>query len=185
MESLKQYSLLLSVMAFLLLLKFAVVPLYEWQNEQLQRNMLLQKQLSKAKGAVESLESNQDSLMKTDMRLTMADQLVYPKTDNNAFQLVQQQRLEQLFGQHEIVIESLGWETPVSLPQWQLMQHEVFIRFKGRTDNMRKLHMALESQPQWQDLNWLNYRLRNQSATTLGRVSGGMRLRLYSREGQL
>jgi hypothetical protein len=182
MESLKKHYLSLIVIILLAAIKFAVIPLLNWQNEMILSNSLLTKKLFKSSQAIDNQDLYQLELSKIEQQLNQGEQLFFNYTPQSLFQLTQQKNIEQLFNQHNIKINGFRWKVPQTKKQWQLILNEVKISFKGTVIDLQQLQMSLESQKQWFDNYDFNYTLDVRHEKRLGKVSGRMSLKLYMRE---
>ncbi|WDE03948.1 hypothetical protein SG34_021635 [Thalassomonas viridans] len=178
-QVIKQYGLLLSVLVFLLLLKFIIVPVYEWQQQTQATNALLSHRLHKSTFALNNRTEIAVQVQEMQKQLSSAGNLFFDYKDENVFQLNQQQWLEQQFERHDISVSNIGWQTAVPLASLGLIQHEVLVSFKGNAFDIQRVQVFFESQGKWIEFVDFNYRFGKRRGDKLSDISGRMSLRLY------
>jgi len=178
-QQLNQHSKALLLITVLILMKFIVLPIIQWQETTLTTNTLLEKRLSKSAYAINNKIQMQQVLKQSTVKLSELEQLIYEYQLTNRFRLSQQKQLETLFEEYKIEITNLVWQAPVALTNWQISQHEVKLRIKGSLTNLQKLQAVLESKPQWLANNSFSYRLEKRRKNNLGNFSGRTSLTLY------
>ncbi|WP_281556604.1 hypothetical protein [Thalassomonas sp. RHCl1] len=183
-QVIKQYGLLLSLLVFLLIVKFIIVPIYEWQQQTQATNALLSHRLQKSTFALDNRNEIARLVQNTQEQLIAAENLFFDYEDENAFQLNQQQWLEKQFELHNIAVSNIGWQTAVPLDSLGLSQHEVQVSFKGNAFDIQKIQVFFESQAKWIEFVDFNYRFGRRRGSKLSDISGRMSLRFHMQEQQ-
>ncbi|NTS76912.1 hypothetical protein HR060_08515 [Catenovulum sp. SM1970] len=182
MAELKKYEGLLYVLLALLFLKFVYVPVIEWQDRLIAKNYLEQKKIIKSQFAIDNQALIVASLDKMQQKREVLTELLFDFKKDNVFQLEQQQWLEQVFEKHEVEISNLGWQASESIQRWNVIQHQVDIRFKGKVIDVKKIHLLINSQSKWVDLSEFNFRFSKKRKSNLGQITGRMTLYFYTQE---
>jgi hypothetical protein len=179
MESIKQHSTALFLIGLLVIIKFALLPVLQWQENTIASNALLEKRLVKSAYAIANKEQMQSTLTKSSKQLSQLNKTVFNYQATNNFKLAQQKQLESLFEQHKVAITSIVWQAPVPLNQWQLNKFQIQLRVKGTVTAMQKIHAVLESQPQWIATEDYNFRVDKRRQNRLGKLSGRIALNYF------
>jgi len=182
MESIKQYALALSFIALLILVKFVVVPVYQWQQETISSNDSLELRLTKSSYALNNKDEMKAALAKTSEKLSKIKSVLFNYQTKSKFQLAQQKKLELLFERHNIDISKVTWQLAVPLPTWQIIRYEVRFDIQGQVADLQKLQVTLDSQSKWYNNDNFNFRLDTRRDNNLGKASGRLSLKLYMQE---
>ena len=144
MQELKKYQGLLSVLVVLLVAKFVVVPVFDWQESLYQENQANQKKLLKVKRLIEE----QDQLLARDTlvsgALDGAEKLIFKVESEAEFKLTQQQFLEELLAKHNLRAENFGWQSGILLDEVNIKQLQLQLRFSGSIVDLVNFVAALE-----------------------------------------
>ena len=179
MESLKKHSAALTFIAILIVLKFAVMPIYQWQQSTVANNALLDKRLTKSEFAIQNKQEMKAALTQLKKETDKIKEVVFSYQVTNKFQLAQQKRIESAFEDSKIQITNLSWQLPIQLHDWGLIQYEIKLRVNGEVIDMQKLQQNIESGDKWFDTSEFHFRLDKRRENRLGKASGRMSVKLY------
>ena len=180
---LKQKQLLLIVLV-LVIVKFAIVPVYEWQNLTISENNSSNLRLVKSNLVIEQLDKMQASVNSMQAKKNDLQTLFFQHKGSNAFQLEQQQWLEKIFESSELEVKNIGWSVPLPRKEWQLIQHGVQVNFSGNIINLIKVKRQIESQEKWIGISKFNFRFDKKRPERLQATSGRITLNFYMREAE-
>ena len=179
METLKQYSVLLSLLALLLVLKLVVVPVLDWQEAQLTEIRQLERKQSRVDNLFDRLDEDSQLSRQLDTYLEKAETLFFPMQSASAFKLRQQKWVEQLVGKHQLQLKNIGWEKSVVIDSVQLERFQLKLTYSGKSENVLALHKDLESQPHWMVLDQINYNFKGQNQERLGQITARVTLHFF------
>lgn len=180
MAVIKQHGLLLSLMAILVIAKFVVVPVIDWQSNIIADIRLLEKKQAKITTVIATQDDNQKIGVKLSNIIAHVDTLFFPYQGESAFKLSQQKMLEALLAKHELKSQNIGWGIITPLDELSAVRYQLQMRFSGSSINVIEFISALESHPQLIDVIDFNLSLKRQRDEYLGTMSGRMTLHLYA-----
>jgi len=180
MAELKKHGLLLSFMAFLIVAKFIVVPIFDWQNIQFQSIKLLEKKQQKITTVLGSEHKTSEinaSLIKIN---TQASKLFFPYQTESTFKLKQQQMFESLLAKKQVKIERIAWQVITEFDDLAVKRYQLQLSIKGNTNQIIELFLAFENNEKLIDIKDFNVSFKGQRENTLGQLSGNLTLLLYA-----
>ncbi|CAH9052731.1 hypothetical protein PSECIP111951_00678 [Pseudoalteromonas holothuriae] len=177
MNELTKHRGALIAIATLLVIKFILVPWYEWQSQVMVSNVLLSKQNTKAQELLQNSEKVIQQFEQLKNRLTTLEFEYYTAAEGSeALKLKIQKRLEKLLFINELESSSIGWQNSYQYPETPIMKHQLSLRFTGSTLGATAFFIDLAEQEKLYLIEGLNFNLLRQSAGNLGRVSVSVRL---------
>jgi hypothetical protein len=181
MFDLKQpkHQLALGAIAILLLLKFMLVPLFDWQNQQLSNLVNLQKRASKSHSAIINQTQMAVKQQHITAQLTAINELFVEHKNEAEFKLAMQQQIEQTIATHQLQINNSSWLPSIAVANAQLMRHQLRLSIKGQMLNFKSLVTLLESSTPKAELKTFNINLKGQNSERLGQVDGTIELAFY------
>ena len=182
MESLKKHRLALGFIALLILIKWLIVPLYDWQQSTLQSNNTLAQRLAKSAYALKNQQQTAATLVAQTTLLEQAENALFNYQAANSFQLAQQKVIESIFATYQMQISHLDWQIPVPLTSLPLTEYELKLRFTGKASALAKLLSTLNSQDQWFTFDNFQFRFDKRRDKRLGEFDGRMSIKMYMRE---
>lgn len=177
MSKLTDKNVLVPLLLLLLLARFVVVPVIEWQNARWQSLQVLEKQLAKANNVLSRGEQYQQTL---DALKATNDELLkhyYQQNNVNALKLSFQQELEQLVKKHNVTIRNFNW--PNELPG-DITKLSAQLTVAGKTRDVASLHLDLVQHAKLIQVERFNLVIKKMKTGSLGEVSGNLLLTIYS-----
>ncbi|MBU2972641.1 hypothetical protein KO527_25215 [Pseudoalteromonas sp. C2R02] len=184
MAELKQYKFLLSLVALLILAKFIIVPIYDWQEAKQTNINQLNKKLTKINSVISGQSSNSDLLAKLQTNTAVASKLFYVFSPEAQFKISQQKHIETMLEKYSIRVSNFGWQPVNKLEQLNALHYQAKLRFTGSTVNLIKAMTFLESQEPYHEISEFNYKIKRQSATNLGTMDARVTLSFYVKNTQ-
>ncbi len=185
MAELKQHAWLLSLVAILIIAKFIVVPVFDWQAEILAEITLLEKQqskITKVLGQKNNTTSANSGLMAA---LKQAEGLFFPFKTETSFKLTQQKMLEVLLAKYDIRSQHIGWQTATNFKELAVIRYPIQLRFTGKTKDVIDFMVALEAKNELIEINDFNLSLKRQSEQRLGNINGRLTLHFFVNEAAM
>ena len=173
---------LLSILGLLLLLKFIIVPVLDWQNSLVEELSIKEQRLLKSVKAVDESKELTETLEQLTKKNEQLQSLLFEHKPDTEFQLKQQQLVEGIFEENEIEISNIGWSPKSYVEEWQLTKFELRINFSGNISKLQNVKLLLESQEKWVELSEFNFRFGKKRLGREITVSGNMKLNYYMKE---
>ncbi|MGL1957058.1 MAG: hypothetical protein OCD00_07055 [Colwellia sp.] len=179
MAELKQHAWLLVLLAFLLVAKFIIVPVYQWQDTQLAEISLLERKQGKISSVLKEKNNTAKFKHKLESALQQTDGLFFPFQEDAKFKLNQQKMLESLLSKYNLTVQHVGWQVARSKDSLLLTSYPILIRFSGKTTDAIKFLAAIEMNSQRIGVEEFNFSFKRQSDKALGRINGSVTLMLF------
>jgi len=185
MNELKKHALLLSIVALLILVKFAVMPIMQWQDNAVVELRNLQKKLGKVSQVLGSEDKTGEVNQQVAEQLAAAQQLFFAHQSQSAFELAQQQYFEALTEKHNLRSRNFGWQNVSQRDDLALTRFQAAIRIDGKLKDIIALFVELETQTKRIEIVGFNISPKSQSEKSLGRVrSARITIALYVNQAQ-
>ena len=180
MEEVKKYSLLLSILAMLFIIKIFIVPIIDWQNNTLLEINNIERKLGKIEKGL-SKESKLIALnQKVTNELERAEQLFFKTQTESLFKLEQQQKLEALLEKYQINVTNISWSVATPLKEYGLTKYQAKIRFDTKLVKAIDVLTALEKNSPWFEVDEFYLPVKIPESNSIGYSKGGrMTLNLY------
>jgi len=179
MAELKQHALLLMFIALLLVVKFIIIPVFDWQNDVLAKITLLEKKQHKIDKVLLHKDDNTQLNNQLTSVLKQVDGMFFPFQTEANFKLNQQKMLESLLTKHNLTTQNIGWKTSSSFAELDLVRYPIDIRFTGKTTDVIEFIAALEANKQRVEIKTFNLSFKGQREKSLGRINGNITLYLF------
>lgn len=179
MTELKKHGLLLSLLAILLLAKFLLIPVIEWQDTITSDIQLLEKKSQKVDRVIAG-ESNTNKInLLLSEEVAKGNKLFFSHQTQSKFKLGQQKLIESLLDEYQIKSQNIGWQTPSELASLQVIRHPLQLRFSGKTLDVIKFIASVEKSQEKIEVSDFNLSLKRQSENSLGQCDGRLTLNFY------
>lgn len=137
--------LLLGILAVLALIRFALLPVVEWQNSQV--NELERSKTQLAKGL--QLLEQKSELQEIEGRLlernrVLSSKLLFNEPNANRMQLTIQKQLDELMAKHNLEARNTNWLTP--LPLGQTEEHRLELSLSGKVEDFINFTLEVENE---------------------------------------
>lgn len=186
MAELKKHALLLSLMLLLIVAKFVIVPIYDWQDTKLAEIELLTKKKMKIEGILQQETSFKESYDKLVAEVTQGDNAFFPYQKEADFKLSQQKLLEGILKKYNIKPSNIGWQITTPLVEYELMSYQIRIQFSGKTIDVINFINELEFYKYRVEIDDFYISVASQKNNDLGKSNGWFIIKFYadSRENQ-
>lgn len=177
MQPQNKRKLMLSVLAFLLVARFVVQPIFNWQQQQIIEIASQTKKQVKVQRVIDRLPKISQALRKLQQTNQTLEAFYSHQTSLEAFKLQQQQELEQLFEQHNIKIENYNWVAEMPGP---ITQVRAKISFTGKTKDFALLQLAIAGLPKLLEIGEWTLHIKRLNDHSLGNARGSLLLLAYN-----
>lgn len=179
MSDLKKHSLALSFIAALLFLRFLLIPLIQWQNDQIVTIAMLERKIEKVDVFLQSEDLFNEQYLALSNALTNLEYHIFLYQDESTFQLKQQKIVESNLLKSTLKISSIGWQNTIASNDLPLLLFSLEFRVSGKTNKIIEYLTQLQSQEKTPDIQAINLSFRNQNQGSLGSISARVRITYY------
>lgn len=177
MELEDKRKLMLGVLAVLLIARFVLVPIFDWQQAQISTIEAKQQRLVKANAVVNRLPQLELALAQLQESNQVQQARYFKQSSLNAFKLQLQQQIETLFADYDMKISNFSWV--VEIPG-QITEARAKIAFEGSTANFARLQLAIAQSPKLLNIAQWSLHIKRMSSQSLGQARGSLLLAAYS-----
>ncbi|MFD1621029.1 GspMb/PilO family protein [Thalassotalea marina] len=171
MEGLQKHTLLLSILATLLVAKFIVVPIIDWQNNKVSEIRLMEKKFNKTHNVIKHASSFKDINEQLNIQLKGLEQLLHTSESESIFKLKQQEKIESLLNNHQLTSQNIGWKPSVSLNEFEIEKLTMSLSLSGDMDKILPFLWAIEVQRPYIEIDSFSITIRGQNQKSLGRAT--------------
>lgn len=172
---------LLLVLGVMLVARFILIPIIEWQDDMIAENESLSKRLTKIDNVLFNEEVIALNLSKVKNTNSALQQNYFIASDVEAFKLKQQQVLEQKFENHKLKIKGINWIANIP---GDVSEHRLKITFQGKTKHLAQMQMELVQQSPYIDVTEWVIRLKQNNQTSMGLANGYVMLTFFSTDNK-
>jgi hypothetical protein len=180
MNELKQKSWLLILLAVLVVIKFIIVPIIDWQTDSLSEIALQQKKLNKMQYLLNNQQKITDQNRQIQHILDTAQTYFFHENDEASFKLNQQKLIEQLITKFSLSSQHIGWSEVIERSPHGIDKYQVEIKVKGKTVDVIRLMADIESHTPRIAISNFNLSLNNKLSNDLGTTDGKISLELFN-----
>ena len=180
MDELKKHSLLLTLLASLMVTKFIIVPIYQWQDNMLERIQLLTKKKVKIDNLLKQEARFNSEAKKIKGKVEQADSVFFAYEEESDFKLTQQKLLEELLAKYELRASNIGWQITTAMPELKSTNYQLRIQFSGDLLNLLNFMAVIETYQHKIQISDFYFSVRNHSNNELGSTNGWFILNFYA-----
>ncbi len=152
----------LIVISGIVLVKFGLLPLYEWQDDTMQRIRVFKRAVAQKKALIGNESRLNDTLQKAESFYKAAAQFYFQDfAEPQALQLMMQKEIEHSAASIGIKIKSTDWLPP---SEGYIVQVPIKIRCEATPDQILKFLQNIESGKRFFSVDRLKLSTRSQSA---------------------
>jgi len=177
----KHYLLLIGILAFA---KFIMLPFFDWQQEQIDKQHLQIKRLSKLEALLENkdvLKESRDTLLN---KVAKMQEGFYLFETEAVFTLEQQQAIEKLFSDNNVTIGNLGWLSKIESESSKVVTFPLQIEFAAEMSDFIELAWAIEQQNAGRLIRDISIDVKGQEGENLGYARGRITIAFYAWKGK-
>ncbi len=168
---------MLTLLFFLLVIRFIVVPVFDWQTEKITEITANKNKLTKAEQVISRIPKIEHELAKIKLSNGALELRYFNETSLSAFKLQLQQKIERLFSQHNMKVKNFNWVA--ELPG-DVTQERANISFEGNLKDIALLQLALANLPKLFNIGQWSFQIKKMNENSLGNVRGRMLLVAYN-----
>jgi hypothetical protein len=172
--------LLLALLATLLVLRFIVIPIFDWQNQLISDTKAQQNKLDKSVAYINDLPKLISFKDKLSAALTARHAASETYNDIGRYQIAKLRQLENMFKLVDVSINSSNWLEPVKTAKGVTLQ--LNLQFTGKLKPFINLHTQIAGMGSNVIITDLNITMFGQGTDTLGTFTGNALLRFMPLE---
>jgi hypothetical protein len=167
--------LLLTLLAVLFVMRFIVVPIFDWQNQAIIDTRSQQNKLDKSAAYIDDLPKL--TAFKEALSATLAARHAASETYNDIgrYQIAKQRQFEQMFAAADISITSSNWLDPIATAKGVTLQMR--LQFSGKLNRFIDLHTQIAALGASVYVTNLSLSMRGQTEKSLGTFTGNAIIR--------
>ena len=172
--------LLLGLLAVLFVMRFIVVPIFDWQNQAVTDTRSLQNKLDKSAAYITDLPKL--IAFKESLNDELAARHAASETYNDIgrYQIAKQRQFEQMFDAADISITSSNWLDPIATAKGVTLQMR--LQFSGKLHRFINLHTQIAALGASVNVTNLSLNMSGQTESSLGTFSGNAIIRFTPME---
>ena len=166
---------LLAVVAILVLIRFFIMPVFSWQQDQLRSLKVKTQQLSRLTFLIENQDQRQEKNAHYKDLLSRASDINFSDQDGAKLQI--QKQVENIFDSNSVTVSGFDW---ILDSEGSVRKLRASVKFKGTSTRLIKTFWDLSRQEKlMRQLDW-KFRFKSVSSKTLGSASGSITLEFYA-----
>lgn len=179
MNELKKHALPLGLIAVLMFFKIVIIPIVDWQDEQLMKLGLLEKKANKIQQLL--LNNNETVIRSSDLqqRLSELSLKFYNNQETEVFKLQQQKLIESELKKYHIAVKNIGWNKYSEVENTPLFEYQIEYNVIGKTENVINYLLSLSSSKRHIDIKSLRLSFLKSSKGKLGEVTARIKQNYY------
>lgn len=178
MQLTNKHKVMLLVLIGLLIIRFVLFPIFEWQEKQISLIATKEQKLIKTNNIINRLPQITESLAQLKQSNNNLQTHYFNEKSLNAFKLQQQQRIETLFSQHQLKVTNFNWV--VEVPGDEITQIRAKVSFQGKAKNFAMLQLTIAQLPELLNLLQWDLYIKRMSDNSLGDAHGAIYLTTYN-----
>ncbi|RRS10090.1 hypothetical protein EAG18_03940 [Pseudoalteromonas sp. J010] len=183
-EQLKQYKVLLAVVALLATIKFAIVPLVTWQGEQVEHISQIQKRQIKASQIMMQLQDIEVAKQQVADVERVFKTMLFDWQAPSKFRIDTQKKLNQLLTEHKLSTVNIGWQPALKYQSAGLHKEQVRLNISGKLADFAAFLVMLEAQSPVVLVEYVDLNIRGLNAKETGNAEVSLLLSFYLQEGE-
>jgi ribosomal protein L23 len=163
--------LMLGVLAVLLLARFILVPVFDWQKGKIAQIAEKEQRLIKTNNVIEHVPQINLALKQLNQNNNKQQERYFVEASSNTFKLQIQQKIEKLFSEHTLKVTNFNWVAEIP---GEIAQARADISFEGTTTQFAMLQLAIAQLPKALDIKQWTLQVKGMNERSLGDVNGSL-----------
>lgn len=170
---------LLLLLALLVVVKFVIYPVIDWQESTLDELKSANARLVKSSSVIENEDKLNDALSAVEAHQNVLERLISPYAEEAEFRFITQKLLSDMIDEYGMDTENIGWLSRLEITEAGLIRHQVRVVVDGKTTEVQKFVSELESNRDNILIRQFQVSLRYQDSDSLGRARLSLLLAFY------
>jgi len=166
--------LLILLLSFLVIIKFIIFPILDWQNELIAETTQLEKKINKSEAYINDLPKliEQQETLKNILIKSKSNIETYH--DIGRYKINKQREIEQMFRENNVNIKTLNWREDMKTINGFSLKLQ--LQYSGRVKDFIALKLAILSLGQSVNLRVFGINISIQGNKSLGFANGNMEI---------
>lgn len=177
MESKNKRNLMMGMLAILLIARFILVPILDWQQEQITQITAKEQRLVKTNNILARLPQINSALEQLKQGNQKHQSRYFNQASSNTFKLQMQQKVEALFSKYNLKVTNFNWVAEINE---QITQVRAKISFEGETKDFAMLQLAIAQLPKLLNIKQWSLHIKQMNEHSLGNANGSIVLTAYN-----
>ena len=182
-EQLKQYKMLLALVILLATIKFALVPLFTWQEEQVENIAQIEKRLFKAEQVMTQLQEIELAKEQVADVARVFTTMLFDWQEPSKFRIDTQKQVNQWLTEHNLSTINIGWQPALKYQSAALHKEQIRLNISGKLTDLAAFLVMLESQSPVVVVEYFDLNIQGLSAEETGSGEVSLLLSFYIQEG--
>ncbi|MFT5813785.1 MAG: hypothetical protein ACI9VT_001543 [Psychroserpens sp.] len=169
--------LMLGVLAVLLIARFILVPVFDWQKGKIALIAEKEQRLIKTNNVIDHVPQINLALKQLNQSNNKQQDRYFAEASTNTFKLQLQQKIEMLFSEHTLKVTNFNWVAEIP---GQITQARAKISFEGATTQFAMLQLAIAQLPKALNIAQWTLQVKGMNEHSLGNVNGSILLIAYN-----
>lgn len=172
---------LLIVMAILIGVRWLIVPVFDWQEQQLLQKQLLEKRVSRVTELLLNDSNYEGLFVAADVASERARATLLEVNDEASFKLEQQVLIERIINSYDLVVSNFGWNPEIVEEDFEVRIYPAVIRLEGSSYKIMMAMLEIEALDKAVLIGDFDLRIFNQSSDTMGRANARVVIQFVTR----
>jgi len=168
---------MIGVLVVLLVARFILMPIIDWQQEQITQITAKEQRLIKTNNIIARLPQIHIALEQLKQGNKQQQSRYFNKASSNNFKLQLQQKVEALFSTHNLKVTNFNWVAEITE---QIIQARAKITFEGTTKDFAMLELAIAQLPKLLSIKQWSLHIKQMNDHSLGNANGSIVLTAYN-----
>ncbi|WP_024611183.1 hypothetical protein [Pseudoalteromonas sp. TB64] len=179
MADLKKHTLALCFVGLLVLLKFILIPIMDWQDTLIAEQQLEHRKLNKTLALLKNDSAITKQLTELNILLSDITPLFYKWASEAEFKREEQQKIESQLTKYELTSKRIGWKESFPNEGASILKYSIEYAFEGDGYQVLNYLIELKAEKHLVDTPQMSFSFRGQKAGKLGIISVFIRRDYY------
>ena len=178
-QQLKKYKLLLLITLLLIVIKFIIVPIFNWQSVQISKAESQQLRLIKANSIIAQKESFILAADSAKESLRQYEDALFDSEEINGFKIDKQKEISRYLKENNLTLLNIGWQPELQFLNAQLHREQVRLNVGGQTHSVAQFIYFIEHHSKLVSVEQLSLNIRGLTTDESGTAEASMLISFY------
>ena len=181
-QQFKKYKLLLLITLLLIVIKFIIVPIFNWQSVQISKAESQQLRLIKANSIIAQKESFTLAADSASESLRQYEDALFDSEEINGFKIDKQKEISRYLKENNLTLLNIGWQPELQFLNAQLHREQVRLNIGGETHNVAQFIYFIENHSKLVSVEQLSFNIRGLTPDESGTAEASLLISFYFNE---
>ncbi|MBQ4860836.1 hypothetical protein J8L98_03885 [Pseudoalteromonas sp. MMG013] len=178
-QQFKKYKLLLLVTLLLVVIKFIIVPIFNWQSVQISKAESQQLRLIKANSIIAQKESFILAADSARESLRQYKDALFDSEKINGFKIDKQKEISSYLKENNLTLLNIGWQPELQFLNAQLHREQVRLNIGGETHRVAQFIYFIENHSKLVSVEQLSFNIRGLTTDESGTAEASLLISFY------